>query len=267
MQSVFYTSWLPLFFEFTKREIAIRYKRTIFGFLWMFLNPLLQMAIIGFIFGSLIPQPESISNYFVFIFLGLLVWNFFTQTILKNTSIYVHERILLQKSAFPREILACAVIAANFFHFFISLLLFVIYLLIQSMYQNQWEMIVHLLYTVPFFVLALLWLLLLTTGISLLLATLNVRYRDVAFFMSAVMSLWFYASPIIWELKSLNPSWQLLLYLNPLTGVLEVLRLNLLSIPPTNMWGILLSLSITLGIAVIGVGIFRKEQGYFDDWL
>lgn len=262
-----YMIWIDLFREFTKRELSVRYKKTLFGFLWMFLNPLLQMLIIGFVFGSFIPKPEQLDNYFVFIFLGLLVWNFFSNTVLKNTTLYVNERVLLQKSKFPKEIVLLSVIASNFIHFCISLLIFLLYIVAAHILSGSYNSIVLMLMNLHYGVLFLFWLLLFISGISLLLSALNVRYRDVNFFITALMPLWFYCSPIIWELKILPAKWHLVAYLNPLVGILEFSRKFFLAIDITNSLGIALSVFASVVAMLLGIVVFRKQSNYFDDWL
>ena len=256
-----------LFLELTKREISIRYKKTIFGFLWMFLNPLSQMAIIGLVFGSFVSLSNHFSNYFIFIFIGLLIWNFFSNTVNKNTSIYVNEGILLHKSNFPREVIALSIIASNGFHFLISNIVFTIYLIGYYLFSFRTSMLLHLIKNFPILIIFLLSLLVLISGLSFLLSAINVKYRDTAFFIGAIMPLWFYASPIVWELKMIPTNWHVLAYLNPLVGIIELARKYFLNIPLTVNYGFYISLVVIIIIFFIGMTIFNKEKKYFDDWI
>src|SRR3989344_8880626 len=98
-----YRKALKHYFDFlwamTEKEIKVRYKRAVFGFLWVVVNPLLQMIIIGFVFRFFIKEP--IKNYFLFLLVGLLVWNFFNLSLSKATSSIVYERTLIKKAKFP----------------------------------------------------------------------------------------------------------------------------------------------------------------------
>src|SRR3972149_1050971 len=178
-------SWWDFIWSFTYRELKARYRGTIFGFLWMFLNPLFQMLMIGTIFQFFVPVKTD--NYFLFLFAGLLPWNFFSLSLAKATPSFVFERGLIQKAAFPREAIPLSIIFSNFFHFLVALALYLGVLVIAGLLSFQW------LWIVP----AMVWILLLAAPFSLLFSALNVRYRDVNFLIQALIPLWFYASPII----------------------------------------------------------------------
>lgn len=116
----------------TEKEIKARYKNAFFGFLWILFNPLLQMIIMGIVFQNFIKIPTNSNNYFLFIFPGLLVWNFFSLSINKATSSLVWQRNLIQKAKFPRETIPISIILSNFFNFLISLVLLTIFLLVTN---------------------------------------------------------------------------------------------------------------------------------------
>lgn len=158
--------WRDFTWELTLREIKVRYKNAFFGFLWMILNPILQMLIIGTIFKFFVPIETD--NYFVFLFLGIFIWNFFATSLSKTVGIFVNERHLLQKASFPRESLPISVVLANLFHVLIGLFLFVIFFA-----EWKWQV----LFVIPI----LLWLSFFLTGLSLFFSSLNVKFRDIAF--------------------------------------------------------------------------------------
>ena len=248
-------SWhVDLLVAMTEREIKARYKGAIFGFLWLLLNPVLQMLVIGVVFRYVTKVP--IDNYFVFLFAGLLPWNFFSYGVTKNTPMIVNERYLIKKAYFPREILILSLIFANLFHFMITTIMFSFVLLLLGLLQ------VSLL--LP---LAILWLLLLTIGLSLFFATWNVRFRDVNFFVQALIPLWFYATPVVYMLNFIPGNLKLLFYLNPMTGIVELFRLSLLKETLTTPNGLWLSALTSVIIIILGMVSFSKESPYFDDWI
>lgn len=228
----------------------------VFGFLWMILNPLLQMLVMGYIFQFFIPIKTS--NYFEFLFPGLLAWNFFSYTIAKNTPMYVYERALIQKAKFPRETVVLAVVLSNLLHFFLALLLFVVFeaVFFRELHYFRWWLIPGIM----------VWLTVLTTGLSLLFSSLNVRWRDVNFLVQAVLPLWFYATPVVYSLELL-PEWLAKwIYLNPMTAVMEMIRWATLRQPiewPAVGW----SLLVTVAVFAAGVTVFKKESPFFDDWI
>jgi ABC-2 type transport system permease protein len=239
----------------TRKELKARYKGAVFGFLWMFLNPLIQMAIIGFIFQFVTRIP--IENYFLFLFAGLLPWNFFSYTITKTTSLIINERNLIKKAQFPRETIILALILANALNLIITLVLFIVILFGFGISTIN----------LPILFLALLWLIGITTGFSLLASSWNVKFRDVNFFVQALTPLWFYATPILYGLDFIPEKFYLLLYLNPLTGIVELFKFSLLGIniasPPLLKFSILSSFIII----ILGVISFSKQSKYFDDWV
>src|SRR3972149_8002442 len=112
--------YLDFLWAMTEKEIKARYKKAVFGFLWVILNPILQMVVIGLIFSYFIKIP----NYFLFLFSGLLPWQFFSLSLSKATPSIVYERTLLQKGKFPIEAIPISIILSNFFNMVISLALF-----------------------------------------------------------------------------------------------------------------------------------------------
>lgn len=254
------TNYFDLLLAMTEREIKARYKNAVLGFLWIFLNPLFQMLIIGFIFQNFIKMP--ISNYFLFLFPGLLAWNFFSYSLIKATPSIVWERSLVQKAKFPHEVIPLSIVLSNFFHFLVSLFLLIIFLAFTHQLSSFSSPL-----KVFFLPSSLLWLLSFTSGLSLLTSALNVKYRDINFFVQALVILWFYATPVIYLLEILPKDYLFLFQFNPLTYSFEMLRHSLITtpLPPANI----LSANIILSLLIILFGflIFRKESKKFSDWL
>lgn len=251
----------------TEKEIKARYKFAILGFLWIVLNPLLQMLVIGFVFQFFI--PVKVDNYFLFLFTGLLPWNFFSYTVTKNTPMIINERSLISKAKFPREAVVLSIVLSNLFHFLIALSLLLLVLLADKVFFDHYNLfqliqyLSRLLLTLPL----LIWVTALTSGLSLLLSALNVRYRDVNFIVQAIMPLWFYATPIVYTLKLLPSFLHPLFYLNPMVGIIESFHFSLLNLPFTSLNFIGVSVLMTIVIVYFGWKIFEKESKFFDDWV
>ncbi len=244
----------------TEKEIKARYKHAILGFLWILLNPLFQMLIIGLIFRNFIKIP--VANYFLFLFTGLLPWNFFSYSLTKTTPSVVWERSLIQKAKFPREVIPLSIVFSNFFHFLVSLVILLVFL------ATTHQLILFSSFIKIFFFLAsLLWLFAFTSGVSLLTSALNVKYRDVNFFIQALVILWFYATPVIYSLQILPQSYLPLFQLNPITYPFEMLRFSLITsfLPQSNIF--FANAAISLFIIFSGIILFKKESETFSDWL
>lgn len=253
-------NYLNFLLVMTEKEIKARYKSAVLGFLWILLNPLFQMLVIGFIFRNFIKIP--VTNYFLFLFTGLLPWNFFSYSLTKTTPSIVWERSLIQKAKFPREAIPLSIVFSNFFHFLVSLAILLVFLAAT----HQLTLFSSFM-RIFFFLASLLWLLAFTSGASLLTSALNVKYRDVNFFVQALMILWFYATPVIYSLQILPKNYLPLFQLNPITYPFEMLRTALIvtALPPTNV--LITNLAVSFLIVLLGIFIFRKENKSFSDWL
>lgn len=238
----------------TEKEIKARYKRAVFGFLWLFLNPLLQMAVIGFVFSFFIKIP----NYFLFLFSGLLVWTFFSSTTSKAASSIVYERSLLQKAKFPIEAIPVSIVLSSFIHMIIS---FAIFFLILIALGNL--VFPEVLLVIP----AILWILVFTIGLSLLFASLTVYFRDVSFFVQTLLTLWFYATPVLYSIKIMPQALYPLFLLNPLTSIFELLHMSLLQQGSLDFNIIISNLLFSFLIVLAGLIVFNKQHKFFIDWL
>jgi ABC-2 type transport system permease protein len=250
----------------TSREIKARYKHAVLGFLWVLLNPILQMLILGFVFRFFV--PVEVDNYFLFLFTGLLPWMFFSLSVTKATPSIVHERGLIQKAKFPREVIVLAIVLSNLFHFLISLGLLVVLLIGDKILFEAYtasQVISYSFRMIGIFPLAI-WLTMLTSGLSLLTAALNVKFRDVNFVVQAFMPLWFYATPIVYTLKLLPERLYPLFYVNPMTAIIEGFHQVLLFQKPAEPELGLISFIISLIILYSGIWVFSQEKKWFDDW-
>lgn len=259
--------WLDFLFAMTEKEIKARYKHAVFGFLWVILNPIIQMLVIGFVFQFFI--PVKVDNYFLYLFSGLLPWNFFAYSISKNTPMIINERSLIQKANFPKESIILSIIFSNLFHFLISLFILILLLVADKVFIEGYvfvDVVIYLLkmsLLIPF----IIWLTLLTSGFSLFFSALNVKYRDVNFVVQAILPIWFYGTPIIYSIGLLPEILRPLFYLNPMTAIIDGFHYSLLNVGFYSIDLVLLSLSISLMIFFVGWKVFERESKFFDDWV
>ncbi len=246
--------YLDFLWAMTEKEIKARYKRAVFGFLWVVFNPVLQMIIIGLVFSFFIKIP----NYFLFLFTGLLPWTFFSLSLSKATPSIVYERTLLQKAKFPREAIPISIILSNFLHTMVSMLLLLSFLVVTGKLVFP-----QIFLLIP----ALIWLLVFTIGISLLTATLQVRFRDINFFIQTILILWFYATPILYDLTLIPVRLHAVFALNPLTSIFELFHFSVLNQGVIDYQIISVNLVLTVIVVLVGIVTYRKQHKYFVDWL
>ena len=245
-----------LLWSMTEKELQVRYKHTIFGFLWLIANPLLQMLIIGFIFPLFVKEP--ITHYSYYLFTGLLAWNFFFLSLSKATPSIVNERSLIKKSVFPRMVIPLSIILSNLVNYFAAFLLFLIPLFFLNTLSVN---------SIPYLLIAYCLLLIFTAGISLLTSALNVRFRDINFFVQALLIIWFYATPIVYSLSQIPPRLLWLWRFNPLTSILQLMQHALVGAALPGPAMLLSNILVILLIMILGILVFRTESRNFDDWL
>lgn len=238
----------------TQKEIKTQYKRAALGFLWVIINPVLQVIIIGLIFSFFIKIP----NYFLFLFSGLVPWTFFSRSLNGATTSIVTQRSLLQKSKFPKEAIPISIVLSKFLQMLVSLALILIFLIVSGKIVFP-----NVLLIIP----ALFWLLSFSVGLSLLSSSLQVRYRDVSFLVQTILILWFYATPIIYDLSLIPARLRSLFLLNPLTSIFELFHISILKSGSIDTQTILLNLLMTVVIIFLGIAVYKSTHKYFVDWL
>ncbi len=248
--------FFELLWGMTEKELRARYKYTIFGFLWLVANPILQMLIIGFVFTFFMKEP--VEHYYYFLFTGLLVWNFFSLSLTKATPSIVNERSLIKKAYFPRAVIPLSILLSNFIHFALAFLLFLMPILFLGTVS---------LTTLPYLIGAIGFLVLFTSGLSLLTCALNVRFRDVNFFVQAILMLWFYATPIVYSLSQMPANLLWLWRFNPMTSILQLFQHALLGAPAPGPAMLASNITVMMIITALGILVFRDESKTFDDWV
>jgi lipopolysaccharide transport system permease protein len=192
------------------RDLKARYRGSVLGFFWSFINPLMLLLVYSFVFKYILLQrAEGIEHYELFLFCGLLPWTWFSSSLLESSGVLISGGNLIKKVLFPAEILPIVTVLANMVHFFFGLTILAVFLI-----WFQWPVnIVEL----AWFPVALLVQLVLTLGFALLLSALTVHFRDIKDILGNLMTFWFFATPIIYPYFVME-NWQLkLLQFNPFT--------------------------------------------------
>ena len=247
-----------------KREVVGRYKGTLFGLAWSFFNPVLMLTIFTFIFSVVFKAKWSISSseetaqFALILFIGLIIFNFFSETINRAPSLIVGNVNYVKKVIFPLEILPFISIGASFFHALISLFVLMLAMIIINGYIS-WTAILIFLIFIP--------LIFLILGLSWFLASLGVYMRDVGQTIGILTSALMFLSPVFYPIDALPPRFQFWMMLNPLSFIIEQARIVLIQGLMPN-WDLL---SIyTVGALIFmwcGYGWFQKTRKGFADVL
>jgi lipopolysaccharide transport system permease protein len=248
--------FIELLIVMTEKELRARYKNTIFGFFWLVANPLLQMLVIGFVFRFFMKEP--IKNYYYYLFTGLLIWNFFSLSLSKATPSIVFERSLIKKAVFPRVVIPLSIILSNFVHLVAAQVLFLIPVIFLGTLKPM---------NVLFIFLGYILLLAFTTGFSLISSALNVRFRDINFFVQAMLVIWFYATPIVYSFSIIPYKFIWIWRLNPMTSILQLFQHAFINYPPPGPAMLTANITVILLVFIVGVRVFNRESKNFDDWV
>lgn len=245
-----------LFYFFTWRDIKIKYKQTVLGFLWAILQPLFMMLIFSLFFGRFVKTEVSIP-YPVFAFSGLLIWNIFSLGLASASNSMVNNSLIIKKIYFPRLIIPVSSVLVSLFDF---LMAFVLFIPILIYYQQP--VTVSALWAWP---LAILIGAVATLGLGCFLAALNVKYRDFRYVIPFMIQILFFVSPVIYPLTALtNPAILYLLSFSPVYAAIELFRMPITGVAPDAM---LMTISVCSCFAFLAIGLtyFWKTENFFAD--
>jgi len=248
-------SYRDLLAILTWRDVAVRYKQTVFGVGWALLQPLLMTVVFSLLFGRLARLPSDDLPYPLFALAGLVVWGFFSAAVTNGGNSLIGNASLITKVHFPRLLIPCAAVGAALVDFAIGVGL----LLLLGVYYRLPPGAHLLLLPVVAVLLSLL-----AGAIALWMAALNVKYRDVRYALPFILQFWMFASPVIYPLSLVPPHWRWLMVLNPLTGIIETMRVafggSRLSVP-----GLLCATVVTSVVFVYALYSFQRMERDFAD--
>ncbi|MCI4626011.1 MAG: ABC transporter permease [Candidatus Magnetoovum sp. WYHC-5] len=204
-----------LFFIFVWREFTVRYRQSLIGALWAILQPLSMMALFTFIFSYVMKVKMASYSPVLFFYAGLMPWIFFSSSLNYSIPSLTNHYQLITKIYFPREILPLSGITVAFVDYLIASTIFIFFLIIYKVHIT-W----NILWVVPLFMLLFFF----TVAVSIFLAGLNVYYRDVRLATGFLIQLWFFATPVMYTIDNVPINMKLLLFLNPLTFIVENMR-------------------------------------------
>jgi lipopolysaccharide transport system permease protein len=250
-----------LFVVFAWREIAVRYKQTVLGVLWAIFQPMAMMVIFTFIFNRMAKiESGDGSPYPIFLFVGLLLWQYFSATLANASNSMIQNAAVIQKVYFPRLIIPASTAIMGLVDLAFGAVVLV-------------GLMVHYGYYPHLLGLAILPVLLASAvmyslGLGLFLASLNIKYRDVRHALPFVIQILMYLTPVIYPVSMLENHpvvKNLMIWLNPISGVIANARAGLLGVAAVD-WGVL-GISVVMSVAylVFGLYYFRATERSFAD--
>jgi len=245
-----------LLYFFTWRDFKVRYKQTAIGVLWALFQPFIIMVVFSVFFGKLAGMPSEGIPYPIFVYSGLLFWQFFSTSLSETSNSLVGGAAILTKVYFPRLIMPLSSVITKFVDFFIASII-----LIGMMFYYHYTPHLTAIFIMP---LLLLITFMAAVGGGLILASINVKYRDVRYVLPFFIQMLLFVTPVIYP-ASIAGKYSWILAINPMTGVIKAVRASLFGNAPIN-WDLLyISLIAVSMLLVVGLIVFKKTERFFAD--
>ena len=248
---------------FVKRNIITQYKQTILGPLWFVIQPMMTTVMYMVVFGGIakistdgLPQP-------LFYLAGISFWQYFADCLTKTSNTFVNNAGIFGKVYFPRLVTPLSDVISNLVRFGIQFGLFLIVYLYYVIFTDA--VIQPNLYALMFPVLVAM-LAGLALGFGILFSSMTTKYRDLQLLLSFFVSLWMYATPVIYPLSTItNEKLRLVMQLNPLTGIVEFFKYGMLGVGNHDWWMLGYSFGFMVVLLDVGIVVFNKVQKSFMD--
>ena len=249
------------------RDLKARYRGSVLGFFWSFVNPLLLLLIYTFVFTVVLPgahgaidpatgQATALEPYALFMFCGILPWTWFSSSLLESSNVLISGGNLIKKVLFPAEVLPIVTVLANMVHFFLGLPILAIFLIYYRVPLNLLELV--------WFPVVVFTQLLLTLGLALIVAALTVHFRDLKDLLANLLTFWFFATPIIYPMTLAPGIGKQLLNVNPFTHLAISYQEILFYDGPFGHWKWLLALLFaSVGLFLAGYFLFDRLRDSF----
>ena len=252
-----YLMWL-----FIKRDITVQFKQTIFGMGWYFISPLISTAIYIIIFSRVAGIPTDGIPEPLFYLSGVCLWNYFSQCLTKISTTFSANSGLYGKVYFPRLIIPISQVFSHLFRFSIQMALFIIVYVVYAIAGVGVAPNVYLL----LFPLLVLMLGGHAMGLGLIVTSLTTKYRDLTNFFGVFVSLWMYATPVVYPMSAIkNETLAYIMRLNPLTSITESFKYGAMGAGEFSWAWLAYSFVVMLGLMLLGMLMFNRKQKLFID--
>ena len=249
-------AYRELLYFLTWRDVKVRYKQTAFGAAWAILQPLLTMLVFTLLFGRLAGIQSGDIPYPLFSFAGLLIWIFFANAITNSGNSLVGSANLITKVYFPRMIIPAAAVFAGLVDLGIALLVLVPLMIYYKVSVGIGLVMIPLLVALCG---------LMALGVGMWLSALNVKYRDIRYAIPFLIQLWMFASPVIYPASLVPQKWRWILFLNPLTGIIDNFRIALFGGQSFDWKSLGVSAVVTIFVLFYSAYSFRRMERHFAD--
>lgn len=252
-----YLIWL-----FVKRDIMVQYKQTIFGMGWYFISPLFTMFMYLVVFGRIAGIPTDDIPQPVFYLSGICLWEYFSECLTAVSTTFQTNSNLFGKVYFPRLVSPVSVVLSKLFRFSLQLSTFIfvyIYFVFRGVNLHpNWYLLL--------FPVVLMTIQGIALGLGLIISSLTTKYRDLTNFFTTFVSLWMYATPIVYPLSYVtNPTLHKIMLLNPMTALIETFKYGAYGAGQFSWTSLGYSMAFMFVLLLIGIYMFNRKQKFFID--
>ena len=245
-------NYREMLFNLVKKDLRTRYKGSVMGFLWTFINPLLQLLVYSIVF-SIIMRVD-IDNFPIYLFIGLVPWMFFSGAILSSTSCIINNKDLIKKIYFPRIVIPISITSSVFMNMVYTIPILIIAIYVFGIGISWMIIFLPIIMLLQYFF---------VVGMCLTFSALNVYFRDLEHILGILMMVWFYLTPIVYSIDMIPAKFKWIIYVNPMAVIIsayrDILFYNIM--PNFQQLGIIFIYSLVF--LILGYFIFEKLQKNF----
>lgn len=251
-----------LIWLFTKRSFQLSYKQTVLGPVWLFISPIFSSVVYTILFTDIAKISTEGIPAILFYMVSNAVWGFFSFSLTGNASTFTANAGIFGKVYFPRLVMPVANVLSGVIrmgiHFIVTTIL-LIYFIIQGQVSPHW-------WALPLIPAVLIWLGIMGMSCGIIVSSLTTKYRDLSVFVGFGMTLWMYATPVVYPVSQVTLPWlNCILLFNPVTMPVEIFRYALLGVGRFNLISLLASVLFTFAVAFFGIMLFNKVERNFMD--
>ena len=254
-------NYRDLLLMLVKRDFITFYKQTILGPLWFIVQPLLTTAIYVILFGNIAKLSTDGMPQILFYLSGITVWNYFSESLTKTSTVFTANAGMFGKVYFPRLIMPLSIVASSLMKFAVQFGIFLLVLLYYVIFTDTVQPNVWMLIT-PVLILMMA---MFALGLGMIFSSLTTKYKDLTFLLTFGIQLFMYITPVVYPISALPEKFRFLVYFNPLSPIFECFRYAFLGAGSFDPMALVWSGVLIAGLVVAGTVIFNKVEKSFMD--
>lgn len=246
-------AYRDMIYSLVRRELRGRYKGSVLGFLWTYINPLCQVVVYSAVFSVIF--RVNIEKFYLYLIIGMMPWTFFSSSVQGGSTCIRAQSDMVKKIYFPREVIPISYVTSTFVNMLLSFIIVFLAVLVSGFGFNFFTLLYLPLIMVIEYLLAL--------GIAFIVSSITVYFRDLEQIIGVIMMAWIYVTPIMYNMEYVPEQYRSLIVLNPLTPIIEVYHqiLYYRMVPTTNY--LLLAGGVSVSVFLIGFFVFTRLDRNF----